>query len=122
MKKILLGLIIGLLIGCSTVIFATEQVNTKLKKNEVNKNISSDNELPISKTIKNTTIKLDKVTQDTDSLRLHVEYINSNDKHNDKHNEKDTGNAPDIIQIGITKNTIIFLKPIDETNYINSEP
>lgn len=96
----------------------------------------------LSQTIDNVTIKIDKITQDSDSLKIFVTYINNSKKEAmtgdslakivangkqyeydfdfnfDRYYEKNVAKAADFIEPGVTESSVIFFKPVS-TDKIN---
>lgn len=98
----------------------------------------------LSKTVKGVTVKIDKVVQDADSLKIYVTYVNSSkeeamtgdsltkivangkqyeystDFNFDRYYEQDVPHAADFIEPGVTEQSVIFLKPItaDKINIV----
>ena len=94
-------------------------------------------------TIKDVSIKIDKVVQDSDSLRLHISYINnsnsealildsqakivsngeqfeySHDFNFDRYYNTGVDKAPSGIESGVTAKSIIFFEPIIGVDKIN---
>ncbi|MHB8063576.1 MAG: hypothetical protein ACYDG2_13245 [Ruminiclostridium sp.] len=116
--------------------------NVSLNAKVVQKNTTTV--LPQSLDINNVTIKLNKVEQDSDSLRLYVTYINNSDdeaqtgdnlasiviggkEYNfnsdfnfDRYYEKDNiAHCPDFIDSGVSTDSVIFFKPISNVDRIN---
>lgn len=98
----------------------------------------------MTKTIKDVTIRIDKVVQDADSLKIYVSYINKSKKEamtgdsltkivvNGKQHgfdfdfnfsryyDKDVPHAADFIEAGVTEKSVIFFKPVtgDKINIV----
>lgn len=94
-------------------------------------------------TIKDVTIQIDKVEQDSDSLRIYVTYINNSNKEAmtgdslakivsggkqyaydfdfnwDRYYNKNVDNAQSFIEPGVTEKSVIFFKPIASVETIN---
>lgn len=109
----------------------------------------SDNGTPtpkpsdLSSTIKDVTIQVNKVEQDSDSLRLYVTYINNSNKEAmtgdslakiiyagkqyeydsdfnfSRYYETGVDKAQDFIEPGVTEKSVIFFKPIPDVGAIN---
>lgn len=95
-----------------------------------------------TKTIEGVTIRIDKVIQDSDSLKIYVTYINKSNKQAmtgdsltkivadgkqyeystafnfDRYYKKDVPNAADFIEPGVTESSVIFFSPVS-TDSIN---
>lgn len=97
-----------------------------------------------TKTINNVTVRLDKVVQDSDSLKIHVTYINKSKKevmtgdtlskivangkqyeydtdfNFDRYYEKPVPKATDFIESGVTDSSVIFFSPVkaDKINIV----
>lgn len=91
----------------------------------------------LSKTIDNVTVKIDKVVQDSDSLKVYVTYINNSDNkinttdsltrivangkqysYNTEFNferwyKKDVPHADSYIEPGVTEENVIFFEPVN---------
>ena len=91
----------------------------------------------LSQTIKNVTVQIDEVKQDSDSLKIYVTYINKADKeistgdslskvvangsqfgydssfNFDRWYKKDVPHAASYIEPGVTEKSVIFFKPTD---------
>lgn len=98
----------------------------------------------LTQTIKDVTVKIDKIVQDADSLKIYVTYINNSKKAAmtgdsltkivangkqygtdfefsfDRYYEKDVPHAADFIEPGVTEQSVIFLKPVtaDKINIV----
>lgn len=98
----------------------------------------------LAKTEKGVTVKIDKVVQDADSLKIHVTYINNSKKvamtgdslskivangkqyENDfefsyeRYYDQDVLHAADFIEPGVSEQSVIFFKPVtaDKINIV----
>jgi len=96
----------------------------------------------LSQTIDNVTIKIDKITQDSDSLKVFVTYTNNSKKEAmtgdslakiiangkqyeydfdfnfDRYYDKNVAKAASFIEPGVTESSVIFFKPVS-TDKIN---
>ncbi|MBD0381270.1 stalk domain-containing protein [Paenibacillus sedimenti] len=121
---------------------AARSISINSKSNSTPPSISTAG-LPSSVTNKDITITLNKVVQDSDSLKLYVTYSNnSNDKvmtgdslvkvvskgkqyeyssdfNFDRFYKKPVDKAPDFIEPTVSANSVIFLEPIDGVDTIN---
>lgn len=105
---------------------------------------SASDQNGLSKTINNVTVKIDKVVQDSDSLKIHVTYVNNSKKevstgdslskiiaggkqyeydfdfNFDRYYDKDVAKSASYIEPGVTESSVIFFKPVsaDKINIV----
>ena len=127
------------------------ELNEKVKALEAKVKALSTPALPkapsegsLTQTVKDVTVKIDKVVQDSDSLKIYVTYINNSKKSAmtgdsltkivangkqygtdsefsfDRYYDKDVPHAADFIEPGVTEQSVIFLKPVtaDKINIV----
>lgn len=120
------------------------ETDQQIEITSLNDQIPQNNQLDSTNsiTINNITIKINKIIQDSDSLKLYITYSNGSNKqimsadslskivfngkqyeynsafNFDRYYEKNI-KAPDFIEPGVTADSVIFFPPINNANKIN---